>query len=143
MENPKQIIDELEYIIQKNLLDIDIPLVKGNVIRIRHLIIRMKKDGEWIVIDSKENKTITALFSKIGAVAFAKAYLACIDTKVVERFDKQIEKEYNDSLFYVNTIKKTTDLNKKEVLQCRFNISRQKIDYARTVLDNFIMEQIR
>jgi hypothetical protein len=48
----------LNILFKKNLLDIDIPLVKGNVIRIRHLIIRMKKDGEWIVIDSKEIKLL-------------------------------------------------------------------------------------
>ena len=142
MTDPKKIIRDLEDIISKNISSMDIPVVKGNTIRIRHIVIRPKKTGEWLLVDSKENKTIITMFSKIGAIAFAKAYIASIHTKFVEKLDKQLEKEYNDSVFYAHNLKKTTDIMKKDIIRCRFEVSQQKIDSARSALDNFIMDHI-
>lgn len=138
--NPNEkIIKELEQIIAKNIDAVDIPYVKGNTIRIRNIIIRPKKDGEWLLVDCKENKTITTTFTKIGAVAFAKAYLKSIDTKFVERLDKTIEKNYFDSYFYSHSLQ-TADDAKKDILECRLELSQEAMDIAKKVLDKFIME---
>ena len=134
----KQLAKELELILESSLDSIAFPYKKGNSIRIKHMVVRESKNG-YLVYDSKTNQQVARTFCKASALAIAKNRAQGRDViQRVMQYDKVIEKNYHDALFYKNTIKKTKELIKKETRQIRLEIAIHTTQNAKNQLDRFI-----
>jgi phage-related tail protein len=143
MKNLEQAITELESIIEVKIKDYLIPETKGNSIKIDKVVIRPSKNHGFVLVDTKNNKTITTTFSKVGALAVAKAYAKSKPWKTLLHYDKVIEKNYNDSTFYKNIIDNTDSKPRRQAMESLLEITTDKIDNAKRVLDGFILSDIR
>lgn len=143
MKNLEQAVSELEHLVEFKIKDYLIPEQKGNTIRIDSIIIRPSKTNGYVLVDTKNNKTITTTFSKVGAVAVAKAYAKSKPWRTLIHYDRVIEKNYNDSQFYNNVIENTDSDVRRMAMESLLEISTDKIDSAKRVLDGFILSDIR
>jgi len=135
--NP-DIIKSLEDLINSGIEDIALPFVKGNSIRIKHMVIRKSKAG-WLVYNSKTHTQVARLFCKSSAIALAKSYAEGRNRRLtIEDLDKVIEKNYKDCVFYKHTLDNCDDEIKREVTYTRYEVSREKTQKAKRSLDRFI-----
>lgn len=133
----KQILKDLQEIIEDNLDPSMFPYQKGNSIRIGRFVIRESRAG-YLVYDIEANRQIAKTFCKTAAVAFTKNLHRGKDTRRVLELDKIIEKHYNDCVFYKHVMKKTKDQLKKEITNNRYEIARAVTSDAKRRLDSFI-----
>jgi hypothetical protein len=135
--NPNALI-VLEDIINQGIEEVALPYVSGNSIRIKHLVVRNSKAG-WLVYNSKTHSQVARLFCKSSAVALAKSLSEGKNKKTtITELDKIIEKNYNDCMFYKNTLEKSTDAVKRAITLDRFEISVSHTKRAKKSLDRFI-----
>ena len=138
MAYKKHIIRELETIIEEGLKDAPIPIKKGNSIRIKWMVIRESRYG-YLVYDAKTNMQVARTFSRATAIAIAKNMAEGKDvTKRVLELDVVIQKNYNDAIFYKNTIKKAKDEVTRATRECRLELAMDKTQRAKQELDKFI-----
>lgn len=142
MKRLDEAIEELEDIVESKITEYPIPYKKGNSVRIGHVIIRKSKSHGYIVFDSKTNKSVTNTFSIVGALAVAKAVINKAPIRSIIQYDNIIEKNYNDSCFYYHIMQGNSNEVRKTAIASRLQISKNKIDRAKEVLDNFIMNDI-
>jgi len=134
----KVLINELKALIEQGLEDVPFPYVKGNSVRIGNMIIRTSKSGNY-VYDMKHKEQIAHTFSKTAAVAIAKNKSIGQDVvKDVMLIDYDIEKNYNDALFFAHSSKKAQDDLRKDVLECRLEIATGRIEQGRSRLEDYI-----
>ena len=134
----KDIVKLLEEIINQNLNEIDFPQVKGNSVRIKHMIVRKSPNG-YLVYDTKNNSQIARTFCKTSAIALAKSIAQGKDLKKpILKYDEIIKKNYIDSIFYKNTMNNTTDDLKRDVIEIRFLEAKFKTENAKQSLDSII-----
>jgi hypothetical protein len=143
MKNLNEAVKELEDIVSKNINKYKFPEINGNTVRIGHLLIRTTKQNGFLVVDTKNNKTVETAYSKSAAIAIALANLKNKNYKEILFYDSIIEKNVNDSHFYFSVINNTKELSRKEAILNRFEESKNKIDWARRALDNYILDDIR
>ena len=135
-----QLAKELEALINRNLDTSYFPYVKGKSIRIGHIIVRETRFG-FLVFDTKNNKEVDKMFCKTSAVALAKQETSGSLSNPIEyirKLDKEIEKNYNDAIFYKHTMRVTKDDTKFFVAQTRYDIAAAKTKYAKEELDKYI-----
>lgn len=136
--NNKSIINDLREIIEDNLDPSMFPYQKGNSIRIGKIVIRKNKQG-YLLYDITTGDRIAKTFCKTAAVAIAKTLTKGKDVKTeVLYLDKVIEKHYNDCIFYKNTLVKSKDFTKKDIIMIRYDIAKQSTETARERLDKYI-----
>jgi hypothetical protein len=134
----KQILKDLQEIIEDNLDPGMFPYQKGNSLRIGKFVIRESRAG-FLVYDIEANRQIAKTFCKTAAVALAKNLNSGRNnTQKVLQLDSVIEKHYNDCVFYKNTIKKTKDELRKEITIIRYEIAKTMTSDAKKRLDSFI-----
>ena len=135
----KPSISELKALIEQGLENIPFPYVKGNSVRIGNMVVRTSKTGNF-VFDMKCKKQVAHTFSKTAAIAIAKncAHGKKYIIEDVLRIDHEIEKNYNDAVFFQHSYKKSDDELRKEVLECRLDIATTKIDKGRSRLEDYI-----
>jgi len=137
----KNVVTVLEDIVNSKIENYSIPHVRGNSIRIKHLIVRhSKKINAWLVYDSKENVQLAKMFCKTSALAFAKniADEGTKQDRIIE-LDHFIAKHYNDCVFYKHTMDVTKDNIKYLSAQNRFEISIDATKDAKEELDQIIL----
>ena len=140
MINKKQIVSDLDRLLNKSI-DLSLfPYAKGNSIRIGKYIVREGKNGYYKVFSCETNSLITETFSKRAALAIAKLLSKgnTIDVNDVKHLDKSAQKWYNDCVFYKYTINKTKDEVKKEITQTRYDIAKYKTKSVKDQLDKYI-----
>ena len=137
MKNPS--INELTRLIEQGLEHVPFPYVKGNSVRIGNYVVRTSKRGNF-VYNIKEKEQIAHTFSKTAAVAIAKKCAEGNKSIINEvmKLDLEIEKNYNDAMFFQHSFKATDDELRKEVLECRLDIATSKIDQGRSRLEDYI-----
>jgi hypothetical protein len=133
----KQILKELQEIIEDNLDPSMFPYKKGNSIRIGRFVIRESRAG-FLVYDIESNTQVAKTFCKTAAVALAKTLHKGRNPSRVLDLDRVIEKHYNDCVFYKHTIRKTKDEFKKEITTVRYEIAKSITSDAKKRLDSFI-----
>lgn len=143
MKTLEQALEELKDLVDIKIKEYKLPYRDGRVTRIDKFLIRPSKKLGYIIIDTETNKSVSTMFSKVAAVAAAKALLENKSLKNVIHYDNIIEKNFNDSKFYFNIIETTNDSTKKDIMNLRLEISQEKIDSAKHHLDRFILEDIR
>ena len=135
-----ELAKELEALINRNLDTSYFPYVKGKSIRIGHIIVRETRFG-FLVFDTKNNKEVDKMFCKTSAVALAKQEASGSLTNPIEyirKLDKEIEKNFNDAIFYKHTMRVTKDDTKFFVAQTRYDIAASRTLYAKEELDKYI-----
>lgn len=138
MINKEKILRELEEILNANIDPVLFPYKKGNSIRIGKFVVRSSK-GLHKLFDCEENAMVAETFSKTAALALAKTLSrGAFKTDSILDLDKNIQKWYNDCVFYNHTLKKTTDCIKQDVISVRYDIARQNVDNAKRELDKYI-----
>lgn len=134
----KALVNELKALIEQGLEDVAFPYVKGNSVRIGNMIVRTSKKGNY-VFDMKHQKQVAHTFSKTAAVAIAKKHAEGQNVvNEVMKLDYEIEKNYNDAVFFQHSYDKSNDELRKEVLECRLDIATTKIDKGRSRLEDYI-----
>ena len=134
----KQIIKDLQEILETNLDPSMFPYQKGNSIRIGKIVIRESRNG-FLVYDIETNNQVAKTFCKTAAVAIAKSITkGRSNLQRVLELDKTIEKHYNDCVFYKYTIKKTKDDIRRDITQNRYEIAKSLTSDAKKRLDSFI-----
>ena len=138
LQMTKVLIDELKALIEQGLEDVPFPYVKGNSVRIGNMIIRTSKNGNYLY-DMKYKEQVAHTFSKTAAVAIAKNKSVGHDViKDVMMIDCDIEKNYNDALFFAHSRTKAEDDLRKDVLECRLEIATSRIEQGRSRLEDYI-----
>lgn len=135
-----QLAKELEALINRNLDTSYFPYVKGKSIRIGHIIVRETRFG-FLVFNTRTNKEVDKMFCKTSAVALAKLEASgnlSNPIECIKKLDKEIEKNYNDAVFYKHTMRVTKDDTKFFVAQTRYDIAAAKTKYAKEELDKYI-----
>ena len=134
------LLKELQELLNKSIDPTMFPYQKGNSIRIGEYIVREKRNGRFRVYNCKTNIMVAELFCKSSAVALAKT-MAKGNISIVSNItniDKEIQKWYNDCVFYKYTIKVTKDNIKKDIVETRYEIARDKTASIRKQLDKYI-----
>ena len=130
---------KLETLIDSNIDKASLPYVKGNSIRIKHIVIRKNKIG-WLLYDTDTNTQIAQFFCRSSALAYANVVLKKrASLKQVFELDKTIEKHYNDCMFYLHTMKVTKDETRREAVKTRYDISYATTRKATKDLERIIM----
>lgn len=117
------------------------PVQRGNNIQIKNYRIYAFKNKYVIkTIDTKER--VAETFCKASALAIAKnlARNKHFNINQIKYLDRKIEKHFFDSLFYRNSISKTKDSFKREIIETRLDIAIQETAQAKNNLDRFIFE---
>ena len=134
----EKLLNDLEEIVNRGLEDSAIPHQRGNSIRIKHIIIRKSPKG-YLIYDAKENKQVVRTYFKTTAVAIAKNLAEGINiTETAMEFDGLMLKHYNDAIFYRNSIRNTSDVNKREIREVRLDVAIQESQRVRSLLDRYI-----
>lgn len=115
------------------------PYKKGNSIRIGSYAIRSNKFGFNKVYDVKENCLIAETHFKTSAVALAKS-LSKGESRVqkIISLDREMQKWFNDCVFYKHNMKKTKDYIKYDVLSMRYDQAKDKTSDLKRELDKYI-----
>ena len=139
MINKQKIIKELESLLEIKIDASMFPYVKGNSIRIGKYIVRSTKYGPYKIFDCEENRQIAEAFCKSSALALAKTLSKgkTVESKIL-KIDKEIQKWYNDCVFYKYTIKVTKDDLKRDITQTRYEIATAKTNDLKRQLETYI-----
>lgn len=135
----EQVLKDLEELINGSIDPSLFPYQKGNSIRIGTYAVRLNKRGYYKIYDCKNNLLIAETFSKTGAVAMAKSLSKNKDCrKKILDLDSELQKWYNDCVFYKNTIRKTKDLYRKDIIETRYEIAKDKTTLVKRELDKYV-----
>ena len=136
----KNIVTELETIIEQGLESMPLPYMKGNSIIIGRMIVRYsKKASSWLVYDSKEHEQKAKTFCKATALAIAKNLAAGKDVRTaLLELDHVVMKHYNDAIFYKHIISKTDDEFIRETRTTRLQNAIAMTETAKSKIDNYI-----
>ena len=135
----EQILKDLEHMINDSIDPSLFPYKKGNSIRIGSYVVRSNKKGFYKVYDLTSNNLITETFCKASALALAKTLSqGKQSTKSILEIDKDIQKWYNDCVFYRHIIRVTKDDFKREITETRYEIAKDKTSNAKRQLDKYI-----
>lgn len=102
-----------------------IPYKKGNTVYIQNCRI-VKKDSHVFLV-YKGSELIANCFYKKSAFAIAQRILHGKTYEDIMLHDRSLEKNYNDSIFYMHTITNTNSSIKFDIASTRFDISKTKI----------------
>lgn len=120
-----------------NTIDISLlPYQKGNKIYIGKACIKKHRNTYKIF---RNKKFIGQSFTKLAALILAKnqnVELATLEN--VKQLDHQVEKNFHDCVFYKNVVKSSKDDKQKAVLECRYDVSVDKINIAVNKLSNIL-----
>lgn len=134
----EKVLKDLEELINGSIDPTLFPYQKGNSIRLGKYAIRVNKRGFYKIYDVKENRLVAEMFCKTTAIALAKVLSKGQATNKVLELDKELQKWYNDCVFYRHTILKTDDSVKREVVRVRYDIAKDKTSAVRRELDKYV-----
>ncbi len=138
MISNKNLVEQLERLLDENIKKVLIPHVRGNSIRIKDHIVRKSKAG-WLVYNAKKNHQIARMFSKTAAVALAKTLAQGRDEfKTINQLDGYIQKHYNDALFARHVMLNTHDEEKRVVSEMKYELAWEKTCEAKDKLEAYI-----
>lgn len=131
---------QLEDIVSAGLNSFPLPYKKGNSIRVGSIAIRHSKTHGYILFDCQEKKQVDVTFSKAAALAYAKNYDNYEKCSKILTLDARLQKHFNDSMFFKNTIQNTKDQAKKCVAEARLDMSEAYLMEAQYLLEDIIFE---
>lgn len=139
MKTLSQAVSDLQGIVENFVPRYVIPSTQGKNIRLGKTLIRRSQKLGYVIVDTKSNSTIANAFSKPGAIAIAKAYNQNQPYKQFEKLDQNLQKHYQDSLFYTNILEKSKDEFTKNIMLDRLEFSQEQLNHAYARLEKFIL----
>jgi hypothetical protein len=134
-----KLIKELEELVNETIDASMFPYQKGNSIRIGSFIVRSNKRGFYKVYDCANHTLVTEAFCKTSAVAIAKTLSqGKTVTENILNIDKDIQKWYNDCIFYKYNMRTTKDDFKYDIILNRYEIAKDRTCRAKEQLDKYI-----
>lgn len=135
-----KLIDDLENLVDTKVNLYDFPYECSDCIRIGNNEIKKTARG-YEVYDTKSNTLIANTFCKTSALAIARNLTKGVNlTESILRYDRVIEKHSTDSMHYIYSIKKLTDMHDRELREDRLGVSLQKVRWARQKLNSYIFD---
>ena len=115
------------------------PVKKGNRINIGSYSVAPTKTG-YSVKSYKSNAIIAETYTKDAAIAIAKSLAKNKNIKIsnILDIDSHIAKHQIDCMFYKNSLKKSKDPLRYDILATRFEMSSTIIEQDKTKLKQFI-----
>lgn len=139
MINKTKLIRDLEDLLAVSVDPAYFPYQKGNSIRIGKYVVRENKRGFFRIFDCERNSQVAETFCKTSALALAKSLASGIDHRSkILYLDREIEKWYNDCVFYKYNIKVTKDYDRRDILEMRYDIAKRRTADAKQQLDRII-----
>ena len=137
----KNLLSDLEQIVNASIDPAMFPYKKGNSIRVGKYAVRTTRHGHKI-FDCESNCMIAETFSKTAALALAKSssqeHSNARSMDVILNVDRCIQKWYNDCIFYKHIMSTSKDEIKLDITETRLEIARDKTNSARESLDKYI-----
>jgi hypothetical protein len=130
--------NKLEELINQNIYKTNVPYVKGNSVRIKNYVVRKSNVG-WLVYNTESNKQEARFFCRASALAYISLLIKGATTRHVFDIDNNIQKHYNDCVFYLHTLKTSKDDIKKDVVKSRYDISYFNTKTATRHLERIIL----
>lgn len=134
----KNILDQLQNIIENGIRNNPVPYRKGNSIRIGAIVIRESKTQGYVLFDAVNNTQISTAYSLAGALAIAKSYMSSQPIEKIQMLDRRLEKHSNDCVFFKHTIKNCSDKIKKTIVIDRYDLAKAEIESINYDLENII-----
>lgn len=139
MINKLKLIRDLEELLDITIDPSQFPYQKGNSIRIGKYVIRENRYGFFRIFDCERNAQIAETFCKTSALAIAKSLASGVDQRNrILDLDRDIQKWYNDCVFYRHNIKTTKDYDRKDILEIRYDMAKRKTADAKHQLERII-----
>ena len=134
----KQLLRQLEDIVNRGVAESYFPLVSKNGVRIKNMMVRKSKKG-YLVIDAKAGMQVAFTEFMSTALAIAKSKAKGINnTDKILDLEHQMAKHYYDAMFYENTITNSTDEFVKTTRKIRLDIALAESQKVRQQIDYFI-----
>jgi len=95
-------------------------------------------DDSWNVFHMPRKSLIATTFLKVSAFAIAKLHDKKWVTRItdIEKEDKRFQKNYNDLVFYKNTMKVAKDNVTKDTALWRFEIVNEHVKASKAQIDS-------
>ena len=135
----KKILNDLKEMLDISIDPAQFPYQKGNSIRIGKYAVRSNKKGYYRVFDCEHNKQIEQTFSKTAALALAKTLSKGTNNiNSIIQLDKEVQKWFNDCVFYRHTMNITKDDIKYDIVSTRYEIAKSKTATIKNQLEYYI-----
>lgn len=139
MINKIKVIRDLEDLLDVSIDPTYFPYKKGNSIRVGRYVVRENRRGFFRIFDCERNSQIAETFCKTSALALAKSLASGVDQRTrILNLDRELQKWYNDCVFYKYNIRVTKDFDRKDILEMRYDIARRKTVDAKQQLERII-----
>jgi hypothetical protein len=133
-----KILRDLETILEKELINNPLPVVKGNSVKIKNYVIRKNKRG-YCIYDIRDNSFITSTSFRRSALAIAKTLAEGTDfIDQIVQLDMKALKHLNDAAVYRNTIKNNHSVVMQQSRLARLSESLDKGCEIVEKIENFI-----
>ena len=134
----KELLKQLEDIVNRGVAETYFPIVSKNSIRIKHMVVRKTKRG-YMIIDTEKGQQIAFTEFKSTALAIAKCKAKGLsNTDTLLQLEQEMAKHYHDAIFYENIINKTKDSFVRETRRTRLDIALHESQRVREKIDYFI-----
>lgn len=146
MFNLQETARDLDYMLTDIALKsgIFVPINKDTIKYKNYLVTRDAPNGWNIFCLESRKKHIANTFLKVSAFAVVKLHEKRQTHRIDEVLhnDQIFEKNYIDSLYYKNTVKKTNDLQTKDTALWRYEIAHEKAKKSKRTIDGIFYSLI-
>ena len=109
----------------------------------KYMIVR-GPDDRWNIFLMPTKKLIASTFLKVTAFAVAKMHEKNMSHRMyeLEDHDKTYQKNYNDSVYYKNTMKVTNDTVRRDTALWRYELVNEKVKTAKGQIDRIFYSSL-
>lgn len=135
------IVNDLQNLLDSNPIESYMfPVKKGNRINIGSYSVAPTKTG-YSVKSYKSNAIVAETYSKDAAIAIAKSLAKNKNVKIsnILEIDSHLAKHQIDCMFYKNSLKRSKDPLRYDILATRFEVSNSMVEEDKTKLKQFII----
>jgi len=139
--NP-ELVKILEEILDAELGQNPIPVVKGNSIRIKNTVVRKNKHG-YHVFDLTDKSHIGYTHSKATALAIAHCTARNQHHAInnIRYLDNKLSKYYNDAIFHKHTVENSDDRMRREMARMRFDIAMDECWRIKAEIEDYLFDK--
>lgn len=132
--------ETLQSLVDKIIPQYTLPYKEGKTIRIGKMLVRRSTRHGYIIVDTDDNATVSTADTKHGALAIAKASMGGHRIDRLQQKDHIASKHLNDAMHYSYIISRTTDENRKFILETRLELAKAELDSINTDLESYILK---
>lgn len=140
--NPKELLQDLNRIIEDGVSRYPIPSKKGNSIRVKSVVVRKNKHGYHMfdLQDKKYHEYTSSLVTAL-AIAHTKAVGHSRDIDFIKLLDNKLSKYYNDAMFYNHTINNADCEIRRSAAEMRYDIALDEVRRIKEQIEEYIFDK--